>query len=161
MWRQEISQDAFLHFLLEAKRRTYASQGDEATVTPLVPGSKQLEYRDGDFSYRDIYVGIARFVGQEIVSYRQQPVWSMSYAGGIIPGTCDVSETRTIYALLRRALRQGTVDRPYRGPAMVHNGPYTYTNESHGGLDAFWGLEQIARDGEKVYELRYAGGSLT
>jgi hypothetical protein len=30
----------FVDFLLEAKRATYAAQGDEATVTPLVPGSK-------------------------------------------------------------------------------------------------------------------------
>lgn len=81
MWRQEGSQEAFLHFLLKAKRYTYASQGDEATMASLLPGSRQLEYRDGAFSYRDIYVGMAHFAGQEIVSYLEQPVWSMSYAG--------------------------------------------------------------------------------
>src|SRR5262249_26306092 len=51
-WRMGISQtdqDEFIAFLLEAKRATYAGQADEATVTPLVPGSKQLEYRDGDY----------------------------------------------------------------------------------------------------------------
>jgi hypothetical protein len=37
---------AFLAFLLRAKRHTYAGQGDDATVTPLLPGSKQLEYRE-------------------------------------------------------------------------------------------------------------------
>jgi hypothetical protein len=51
--------------LLEAKRTTYAGRGDEATVMPLLPGSKQLEYRDGDYLYRDIYFGMAYFVGQE------------------------------------------------------------------------------------------------
>lgn len=158
MWTQEGPRDAFVRFLLEAKRHTYASQGDEATVAPLLAGSKQLEHRDGGFSYRDIYFGMARFVGQEVVSRWEQPIWSMSYAGGVIPAARDVSETRVIYAFLRLALRQGTADRPYRGPAMVHEGPYTYTNESHGGLDAFLGIEQIARDGQKVYELYYAGG---
>jgi hypothetical protein len=66
--------EALVHFLLQAKRHTYASQGDEATVAPLVPGTKQLEYRDGLFFYRDIYVGMAYFVGQEIVSYQHDPV---------------------------------------------------------------------------------------
>jgi hypothetical protein len=33
-------------------------------VTPLVPGSKQLEYRD-------IYFGMAYFVGQEVVFHRE------------------------------------------------------------------------------------------
>jgi hypothetical protein len=41
--------EALVHFLLQAKRHTYASQGDDATVAPLVPGTKQLEYRDGLF----------------------------------------------------------------------------------------------------------------
>jgi hypothetical protein len=40
-------------------------------VTPLVPGSKQLEYRDGEYLYRDIYVGMAYFVGQEVVFHRE------------------------------------------------------------------------------------------
>jgi uncharacterized protein DUF5680 len=111
--------EAFVHFLLQAKRHTYASQGDDATVAPLVPGAKQLEYRDGRLFYRDIYVGMAYFVGQEIVSYQGYPVWSMSYAGGVIPAVSDRPETRAIYAFLRLALRQGTVAQPYRGPAVV------------------------------------------
>jgi hypothetical protein len=78
MWREADGRDAFLHFLLAAKRSTYANQGDEATVTPLWPGSKQLEFREGDFSYRDVYIGMAYFAGQEIVMHREQPVWSMT-----------------------------------------------------------------------------------
>ncbi|MGH7302018.1 MAG: DUF5680 domain-containing protein [Candidatus Rokuibacteriota bacterium] len=50
-------------------------------MTPLLAGSKPLEYRDGDYAYRDIYLGMAYFVGQEVISYRDQAVWSMSYAG--------------------------------------------------------------------------------
>ena len=69
MGNNETSRDTFVD-LLQAKRATYAGQGDEATVTPLVPGSKQLEYRDGDYLYRDIYLGMAYFVGQEVVSHR-------------------------------------------------------------------------------------------
>jgi hypothetical protein len=152
--------EALGHFLLQAKRHTYASQGDDATVVRLVPGTKQLEYRDGLFFYRDIYVGMAYFVGQEIVSYQDHPVWSMSYAGGVHSTVQDRAEVRAIYAFLRLALRQGTVAQPYRGPAVVRDGPYVYTNQSHGTLEAFWGHERITGNMQLVYELHYSGGVL-
>jgi hypothetical protein len=66
--------EEFLRFLLEAerletKRRTYAAQGDEATVPPVLLGAKQLEWREGDWLYRDLYVGMAYFVGQETACF--------------------------------------------------------------------------------------------
>src|SRR6202048_2184111 len=94
MWINQTSREQFVDFLLEAKRTTYAGQGDEATVTPLVTGSKQLEYRDGDYLYRDIYFGMAYFVGQEVVFHRELAVWSMSYAGGVMPRSGDNSDPR-------------------------------------------------------------------
>lgn len=51
--------EEFLRFLLEAKRRTYAAQGDEATVPPVLPGAKQLEWQEGDWLYRDLSFGMA------------------------------------------------------------------------------------------------------
>ena len=47
MWNDQTDRDMFVQFLLEAKHATYAGLSDEATVAPLVPGSKQLEYRRG------------------------------------------------------------------------------------------------------------------
>ena len=61
-------------FLRHAKLATYAAQGDDASVAPLLGGSKQLEYRDGDWLYRDIYFGMLRFVGQEVVCEADRPV---------------------------------------------------------------------------------------
>jgi len=154
------SRAAFLSFLLEAKHATYAAQGDEATVAPLRPGSKQLEHRAGDYVYRDVYFGMAYFVGQEVVTYQERALWSMSYAGGVIPTANASSDARAIYAFLRRALRHGSAQEPYRGPARFIDDRYVYTNATTGELDSFWGLEQITRNGEAVYELRYAGGFL-
>ncbi|MBI5578462.1 MAG: hypothetical protein HY895_04845 [Deltaproteobacteria bacterium] len=153
-------QEALANFVLQAKRHSYASQGDEATVAPLLSGSKQLEYRDGLFFYRDIYVGMAYFVGQEIVAYQDHPVWSMSYAGGVSPAVQDRAVLRAIYAFLRLALRQGTVAHPYRGPAVVREGAYMYTNQSEGTLEAFWGHERITDHALPVYALHYSGGAL-
>lgn len=41
--------EALTQFLVQAKRQTYAGQGDDASVSPLLPGTRQLEYCDGDF----------------------------------------------------------------------------------------------------------------
>jgi len=152
--------EALANFLLQAKRHTYASQGDAATVAPLLSGTKQLEYRDGLFFYRDIYVGMAYFVGQEIVSYQDHPVWSMSYAGGVAPAIKDRATIGAIYAFLRLTLRQGTVAQPYRGPAVVREGSYVYTNQSEGTPETFWGHEWITDHTQLVYALHYSGGVL-
>lgn len=160
MWIDQTSREQFVDFLLQAKRTTYAGQGDEATVTPLVPGSKQLEYRDGDHLYRDIYFGMAYFVGQEVVFHRELAVWSMSYAGGVTPQSRDNPDPRATYAFLRLALRHGGKDEPYRGPAAFTRDGLTYTNSSSGSLAVFSGVEAISREGAQIYECRYAGGFL-
>jgi len=149
--------DGLAGFLLRAKRATYAAQGDDATVTPLLPGSRQLEYREGDLFYRDIYVGLAAFAGLETV-YRASVVhWSMAYAGGVLVGTSD-TQTRQVYAFLRDALKRGTAEAPFRGPARHETFGYEYVNEWRGGIEEFSGAELIRRDGAVVYQLTYAGG---
>jgi hypothetical protein len=72
-------------FLVDAKRGTYAATGDDESVAPALPDSKQLEYRSGEFSDRDIYFGMDFLVGQETVSHKEKVIWSMVYAGGVAP----------------------------------------------------------------------------
>ena len=98
------SQD-LARFLFAAKQATYAAQGDSASVTPLLSDSKQLEYREGKFFYRDIYVGMFRFVGQEVVYFSNRAVWSMSYSGGLCPGV-QLASAGPAYLFLRQALRE-------------------------------------------------------
>lgn len=71
-------------WVADAKRNTYASEGDEASVTPSLNGAKQLEYRDGDDFCRDLSFGFARFAGKEIVEFRGRPVWSMVYSSAVV-----------------------------------------------------------------------------
>ena len=149
--------DGLADFLLRAKRATYAAQGDDATVTPLLPGSRQLEYREGDLFYRDVYVGLAAFAGFETV-YRASVVrWSMAYAGGVLAGASE-TQMRQVYAFLREALKRGTPDAPFRGPARHETFGYEYVNDWRGSIDEFSGAESIRRDGAVVYQLTYAGG---
>lgn len=150
----------FLRFLLQAKRHTYASQGDEATVSPLLAGSKQLEWQEGDWLYRDIYFGMAYFVGQETVSYQQIPLWSMSYAGGVSASITSTVQISQIYRFLRGAMQQVSPRHPLRGPQFWQDEDYAYTDHYHGEIDAFWGHETIHFQQKMVYELHYSGGFL-
>jgi hypothetical protein len=154
-----LTENVLKQFLVEAKRSTYAALGDDATVRALLPGSKQLEYRQSEFLYRDVYVGMFYFVGQEIVYRRDVPVWSMSYGGGLAP---DVSteQRQNIYAFLRQALRQVPSDRPCRGPNSFEQGEFSYRNDCSGTIERFHGVERITAAAVPVYELRYAGGVL-
>ncbi|MHB8270667.1 DUF5680 domain-containing protein [Bradyrhizobium sp.] len=146
-------------FLVEAKRRTYAGLDDDATVaTPVIPGSKQLDYSNGELSYRDIYFGMAFFVGQEVVTDKQQAIWSMSYAGGVSPDITDRNTFLAVYGFLRKALLRVGEDRPFRGPSQFEQGSYRYVNASEGELPEFHGAERIYLDAMPVYALRYSGG---
>lgn len=145
-------------FLVEAKRNTYASQSDDASVQPILNGSKQLEYRNGDYFYRDIYFGSAFFVGQETVEFENRSIWSMVYSGGVIIPNADWDSIGPIYGFLRQALRLVDAKSIYRGPAHFKSGNYIFKNEYEGTLDCFHGKEIILMDGQKVYELRYNGG---
>jgi Domain of unknown function (DUF5680) len=146
-------------FLVEAKRRTYAGLDDDATVsTPVIAGSKQLEYNDGELSYRDIYFGMAYFVGQEVVTDKQRAIWSMSYAGGVSPELTDRDQFLGVYAFLRKALLCIGEDRPFRGPSRFEQGSYRYVDTSEGELSEFHGTERIYLEGMPVYVLRYSGG---
>jgi hypothetical protein len=146
-------------FLVEAKRHTYAGLDDDATIsTPIIAGSKQLEYSDNELSYRDIYFGMAFFVGQEVVTDKRRAIWSMSYAGGVSPEIADRDKLLGVYAFLRKALLGIGEDRPFRGPSHFEQGNYRYVNTSEGELSEFHGTERICLDGMPVYGLRYSGG---
>ena len=152
--------DELIHFLLHAKRSTYANQGDEASVVPLVPGSKQLEYYEAPFFYRDIYFGMTTFAGQETVYFRERPVWAMSYAGGILTESTRPDEVHQVYAFLRQALQLVAYERPFRGPQTYRSGSYRYLDTTQGEIARFRGEEMIMSGNKRVYELRYAGNTL-
>src|SRR5947207_5725027 len=121
-------------FLVAAKRAAYAAQGN-ATVTPLLPASRQFEYQLGSVLYRDIYFGLAFFVGQETVYENDQPIWAMSYAGGITDAQADAG---AVYSFLRHALRQIDAASPFRGPGLIRGDDFQYTSQTNGTLENFW-----------------------
>lgn len=147
-----FERDEFVAFLLRAKCATYASADDSAKVPALLPGAVQMEYREGPWFYRDSYFGAQEFTGQEVVYYRDTPVWTMVYNGGMLdPGA-------SLDGFLREAMNRITAACPYRGPEEYRRGDYRYTDESHGTLERFWGYEVICYQDRPIYDLRYSGG---
>lgn len=153
-----INYEWLTNFLEEAKRNTYAAQGDEASVQPILNGSKQLEYDSGDYFYRDIYFGSTFFIGQETVELKNAPIWSMVYSGGVIIPNASWDIVAPIYQFLRQALRQVDPVTIYRGPSHFEENNYIFKNEYKGTLENFFGKEIILLEGQKVYELNYSGG---
>lgn len=158
---RSVSSPSFSSFLVEAKRRTYASGGPDGTfaVPAVLPWSHQLEYRSEGLFYRDVYFGQQHFAGQEVVYLAERPVWSMCYSGGWTEELA-ADEAPAVADVLRSALRAVTVDEPFRGPPRFAVEPYLYVNEVAGDIGRFRGEERIERQGVVVYELSYSGGEL-
>ena len=147
-------------FIKAAKQSTYAALGDSASVAPLLPSTKQLEFASGEYLYRDIYAGMNLFVGQELVYRSGVAVWSMSYSGGVTVSASDAA-TSEIYRFLRTALLQVPEQLPLRGPASLSSGQLQYSCAVAGELARFHGTEIICIAGSTVYELHFSGGALT
>ncbi|MCI1673867.1 MAG: DUF5680 domain-containing protein [Bifidobacterium tibiigranuli] len=147
-------------FLLGARRRTYAAQNSSDRVPSLLADSTQFEFAQGDWYYRDLYFGVLRFTGIELVTYRGAAIWSMSYSGGIADESIAEEQSARVYDFLKRALRQDSVIAPSRGPKTYREGIYAYRNDANGSIERFHGHECITCNGEVAYELRCCGGNV-
>jgi len=140
------------HFLVIAKQNTYASgiPGEK-----LPDGGEQFEFQDGELRYRDVFIGGSAFIGQELVWHDEHALWGMNYYGVVTENAPP-----ELGDFLKKALRQVTAERPYRGPRILQEDGLEYIDESHGSLDSFSGVEVIRHRGKEVYRLVYHGGSL-
>tara|TARA_Y100000310_G_C20606168_1_gene775582 strand:+ start:857 stop:1312 length:456 start_codon:yes stop_codon:yes gene_type:complete len=141
-------------FLVKAKRKTYASDG-EGGERVLDDGSKELSFSEQDFRYRDLYFGFNPFAGEEVVWKNNKPIWVMNYYGEV---TSDVVSAKEVYYFLQKAMRRVTKDRPFRGPSKFNEGDFEYEDKNEGTIDCFSGIERILYQGQEVYKLSYHGG---
>ena len=148
-----------IKFIRAAKLATYAAQGDSATVASLLPSTKQLEYENDEYLYRDVYAGMEFFVGQELVYEAGAAVWSMSYSGGVIVSATEAAMSE-VYRFLRTALLQTTAELPLRGPRSLRAGQFHYSCAVAGQFTRFQGTELISIADSPVYELHFSGGTL-
>ncbi len=147
----------FTEFLVEAKRKALPS-GEAEAMRAAMPGAILLEYKQGLYSYKNLYFGFERFSGQETVHYKGKAIWGMSYSGGLMPHFMWDLQPQWIYAVLRAALSQVSEEMPFRGPAGYEYFGFEYTNHPLGTMAEFIGEEVIKYREALVYHLWYVGG---
>lgn len=141
-------------FFMKAREKTYAA--GVGKTDPLLPGSVQYEYQEGDFIYRDIYnIGNGIFMGLETVYYLEKPVLSTSYFGNF-----KALSEEEVDNILRKALTENSAKtRLWEDVSWeFENYKYACKADSGGSIDEFSGSESILKDGTQVYYLYYAGG---
>lgn len=140
-------------FLLLASKSTYASE-DSSIRTKQKDNSTTITFKSGDYSYHDNYFGGEPYGGREVIFYKNKPIWMMVYYGWVLQG----NNTDNIYKILTKALREATLQMPYRGPKKLIDSNMTYLNNVNGDLVNFNGEEKILDDKIIVYTARYMGG---
>ena len=146
-----LDKNKLTQFLLTARTKTYA--GDGGKVDPFLKDSAQLEYREEDWLYRDIFnQGNGKFIGIETIYYQDNPVWSMSYYGNYEKMTEKEADE-----ILRKALVDKWDEARLWNNITYKIGDFTYINEGSGTIDELEGSEKIEKSGESVYFFYYAG----
>ena len=141
-------------FIVRAKTATYVGGG--AKSPSHRPGSHDLQFHEGAFSYLDSYFGGTDFLGQEVVYYEGKAVWAMNYYGRILePSMITAAEAgQIIQESLSKMYQEGRFLGGFEHT--TENG--TYVDASEGDVASFTGKEWIVRDDINVYELAYHGG---
>lgn len=142
-----------IQFIFNASRATYAS-GDELIKMKQSDGSTTIEYREGDWLFHDNYFGGEPYGGREVVFYQGKAVWMMVYYGFVFSD----ANNKEVYSVLMEALRNTTVETPFRGPGLFEKDNWRYENKIEGEAENFQGTEKIYRDGKIIYEAKYIGG---
>ena len=147
--------EQFKNFLIKAKTSSYANSDDRVFLQSPLPDSKLLEFKEGNFTYRDIYFGSMQFAGQETVSLNDKVIWTMNYTGQSQTDENLVA----IYDFLCKALLQISVTSPFRGPTELSGeSGFYYKNKFKGDIDFFHGEETIMQNDVIIYRLYYSGG---
>jgi hypothetical protein len=149
-----VNIDELNAFIVRAKAATYVGDGEH--IESCRPGSHDLRFTDGKWSYLDSYFGGTDFIGEEAVYFEDKPVWAMNYYGYILrDDLLTASEAGgMIKASLSRMYREGR----FLGGFEHTENDLTYVDTSEGNADHFHGREFIRRGQEVAYELVYHGG---
>jgi len=154
---KQFTLEELAKFLVKAKTNTYAAGGKE--IAPQRPGFKELEFSEGDWKYRDSYAGFYFAPGQEIVRFKEQPIWTMAYSGGMLPehhGHQDLA--KLTFAFLKKALMLVKESKPFRGPDKFDEAGFAYLALNEGDITEFKGVELIWQKGNLVFKQNYIGG---
>lgn len=153
---ESFTQETLEQFIVRAKQSTYV--GGSSKLLPYRLGSKDLQFREGDWAYHDSYLGESDFIGQEIVYWQMKPVWGMNYLGVIIKA--DKITSSQAGQMIMKSLSRLYTEGRFLGGFEHQEGSLRYIDQNTGDVRSFQGREYIALADEVVYELLYHGGLL-
>ncbi|MDO8676594.1 MAG: DUF5680 domain-containing protein [Candidatus Azambacteria bacterium] len=148
-------------FLGKAAISTYAGDGKE--VESQRPGFIELEYKDGDFYYRDSYAGFFTSSGQEVVWYQDKPIWTQLYGGGMRSNYQNNEDfAHETFSFLKKVLSHGEKVAAFqpRGEKEFIDGDWKYECDWIGDITDFKGSEKILYKNEIVFTHDFLGGLL-
>ena len=151
-----MDKNELINFILKARAKTYAGGGGE--VEPAFKNSHQLEYKEGDWFYRDVYyTGKGIFMGLDTVYFQDKAVWSTSYYGNFKKMTEE-----EVDSVLRAALLDNweTARTWHKVEWQKGNFKYICEPDSASSIEEMSGTEKIFKNNEEVYRFFYAGGLL-
>lgn len=140
-----------IDFLIKAKKATYAGKGAETISSRLM--SHDLEYEESELKYWDTYLGGLQFGGEEALWENNNPFWAMNYLGRVLSDEFEGD-------FLKEALLNVNEKNPYRGPELYKKDDFEYRCTVRGEFEWFNGEEEILKNGIKVYECIFHGGSI-
>ena len=147
-------------FLVKAKNRTYASV-NKMKIEPERSLHNELDFIEGEFYYRDSYVGFFQAPGMEEVRIGKdgKTIWTMAYSGGMIAEYQeDVDFALQTFTFLKKAMALVDEERPFRGPENFEEGDWRYVCEVKGDIKRFLGHEKIFFKEREVFNQDYIGG---
>lgn len=149
------------NFFGSAALATYA--GGAVSVKQKSTGFNEQEFRQGDWRYRDSFVGYFKSFGREVVWYKDKPVWTQHYGGGMEAEYKENQEfTTKTFKFLKQALSAGekrSVFQP-RGPKEFSKGDWVYRSGFTGTMAKFSGTEEVLYKNKRVFTHHYFGGAV-
>lgn len=150
--------DELNKFLFDANSNGYAGGGNEFTP-PQRPGFDEIHYQKDEWLFHDSYAGHYFAPGQEIVYFKNKPVWAMAYAGGMkFEYHGDEDFTRNTFIFLKKALMAMDPKKPFRGPEKFEYADWRYVSSITGDTKDFTGNEKIYYQNKLVFEQNFIGG---
>ena len=142
----KLSDKQICEFLVKAKKAGYGSD-NKAKKIKEKNKSKTITFKDKSWLYYDNYFGGEPYGGEEVVFFKNQPVYIMVYYGTVNKSSKNFKE---VYKFLQEALILTPKDKPFRGPKFYKNRDYAYRNWFSGEITNFSGIEKIYFGKKKI-----------
>jgi hypothetical protein len=146
-------------FIVKAKANGWVgSFYNGKRIGPSRKGSCDIIFEEGDWHYHDSFVGFSDFCGQEHVTIKGEPVWSMVYYGYLLQPERFTGDQAV--KILKEALGKMYAEGRFLGGFLYKQDVFEYRDMNIGDFRRFNGIEKIIMSGELVYELVYGGGTV-